>query len=68
LTDAFCRCEGTLCVTAAILAFIPTIVYSHSFSAYGEIATLRNPSYAKASAGKARKINYKRRNGGKAQS
>jgi hypothetical protein len=22
--------------------FIPTIVYSHSFSAYGEIATLRN--------------------------
>ncbi|MCK9267007.1 hypothetical protein M0P98_09120, partial [bacterium] len=46
------------------LVFILIIVYSHSFSAFGEIATLRNPSYAKASAGKARKINYKRRNGG----
>jgi hypothetical protein len=34
----------------------------HSFFAFGEIATLRSPSYAKASTGKTRKTNYKRQN------
>jgi hypothetical protein len=44
----FCgTARSAFCDVATLVFILYTIVYFHSFSAFGEIATLRNPTYAK---------------------